>query len=189
MDNGLVQTPAWIPLVVAALGIGGVLWTQWRADARADKVWRRDREYDARLQAREDWARTFEQRRENYANFYTALKEMVQVASERAHQGNPGELPVSFGDEAGTQLQLMDLYGSGAVPAAARLAFDRAASLGSNSHRPGYDPELMEFAYDEAESELLNAMRTDLGVPGTFAAVAPDEPDRRVLIIQHSAQN
>ncbi|GIG93349.1 hypothetical protein [Plantactinospora endophytica] len=176
-----MQTPIWVPLVAAALGIAGVLWTQWRADTRGDKVWKREREHEAQLWAREDRARTFEQRRKNYADFYIALKAMVEVASEHAHQRNPHGLPQTFHREASGQLQLMDLYGSGTVPLAARKAYDRAASLGRYSHRPGYDPELMEFEYDEAEVELLNAIRADLGVPGTFAAPDPEQPDRRVL--------
>ena len=176
-----MQTPIWVPLVAAAFGIVGVLWTQWRADARAERDWQREREHEAELWAREDRVRTFEQRRQNYTDFYTALKTMVEAASEHAHHRNPEVLPPTFGYEAGAQLQLMDLYGSGAVSAAARRAFDCAASLGRNSYREGGDPEIMEFEYDEAELELLNAIRTDLGIPGTFAAVTPEAPDQRIL--------
>jgi hypothetical protein len=54
---------------------------------------------------------------------------MVETASERAHAVNPGELPPDFGFAAGEQLELIDLYGTGAVPAAALAAFHRASAL------------------------------------------------------------
>jgi hypothetical protein len=165
-------TAIWVPLAVAALGIVGVLVTQWRADIRADKVWKRERE--AQRWAREDRTKTFDQRRQNYSDFYTALKTMVEVASERAHATEPNELPPNFGEDAGAQLQLMELYGSAAVVHTARMAFHRAQALDRDSHRIGHDPEIMEFEYDQAETDLLNAMRTDLGVPGAFAPVDPE---------------
>ena len=176
-----MQTPVWVPLVVAGFGIAGVLWTQWRADARSDKVWEREQRHEALRWAREDQARTFEQRRDTYINFYAALKRMVETASERAHGVDPRELPPDFGFAAGEQLELIDLYGTGAVPAAALVAFQRASALGHNGPRPEFDEEVMEFEYDEAELELLNAIRADLGVPGLFAAITPEQPDRRAL--------
>ena len=176
-----MQTPVWVPLVAAGLGIAGVLWTQWRADARSDKIWERERRHEALRWAREDQARTFEQRRDTYVGFYAAVKRMVETASEHAHAVDPRELPPDFGFTAGEQLELIDLYGTGAVPAAALVAFQRAAALGRNGRRPGFDDEVLEFEYDEAELELLNAIRADLGVPGLFAAITPEEPDRRVL--------
>jgi hypothetical protein len=144
-------------------------------------VWEREQRHEALSWAREDQARTFEQRRDTHVHFYAALKRMVETASERAHAIDPRELPPDFGFAAGGQLELIDLYGTGGVPAAALVAFQRASSLGNNGARLGFDEEVMEFKYDEAELDLLNAIRADLGVPGLFAAITPEEPDRRVL--------
>ncbi|MFI7602532.1 hypothetical protein [Actinoplanes sp. NPDC049681] len=144
-------------------------------------MWEREQRHEALRWEREDQARTFEQRRDAYINFYAALKRMVETASERAHGVNPRELPPGFGFAVGEQLELIDLYGTGAVPAAALVAFQRASALGHNGPRPGFDEEVMEFEYDEAELELLNAIRADLGVPGLFVAITPEQPDRRVL--------
>lgn len=70
------QTPLWVPLVVAGLGllgavcgtIVGVLITQRRSDRREQVAWNRERERERERWAREDAMRTFEHRA--YERFY-----------------------------------------------------------------------------------------------------------------------
>lgn len=81
-------TPLWVPIVIAAVGVvgtfgagvTGVLITQRRADRRDSDAWTREREREAERWAREDEMRTFEHRREAYADFDESLKEMARAA-------------------------------------------------------------------------------------------------------------
>src|ERR1700720_4141159 len=76
----MTTTPLWVPLAVAALGllgtvvgaISGVLVTQRRADKREVDAWERESEQERERWAREDAARTFEERRDTYISFYHA---------------------------------------------------------------------------------------------------------------------
>jgi hypothetical protein len=81
----IADTPLWVPLVVAGLGllgtitgtIGGVLIAQRRSDRREATNWNRERERERERWAREDAARTFAHRREAYSDFYESLREMA----------------------------------------------------------------------------------------------------------------
>src|ERR1017187_4839024 len=81
-------TPLWVPIAVAGVGvlgtiiagIAGVLITQRRSDRRDDKTWARERERERERWERDDQARTFEHRRESYADFYESLKDMARTA-------------------------------------------------------------------------------------------------------------
>lgn len=76
-----MTTPLWLTLIVAALGPGGALlgvWlTQRRADRRDDATFARELARERERWAREDQARTFEQRRTAYVEFYEALRAMM----------------------------------------------------------------------------------------------------------------
>jgi Ni/Co efflux regulator RcnB len=86
-------TPLWVPIVVAGVGvlgtivagIAGVLITQRQADRRDAKTWERERERERERWAREDESRTFEHRRESYADFYDALKDMARTAYDHGY--------------------------------------------------------------------------------------------------------
>jgi hypothetical protein len=83
----VATTPIWVPLVVALLGLGGILLTQRRADRREDARWQREREREQALWAREDAARSYEQRREAYVAFIKEFQrlwhELTSVAITR----------------------------------------------------------------------------------------------------------
>jgi hypothetical protein len=63
-DNRSVTTPAWLTLVVGLLGFTGVLIIQLLSNRRDDLRWRREREREQQVWAREDAARSYEYRRE-----------------------------------------------------------------------------------------------------------------------------
>lgn len=77
-DRRMTTTPIWwIPLVVAVIGLcgvlggglGGVMFTQRHANHREDTRWQREREREQALWAREDAARSYEHRRAAYVDF------------------------------------------------------------------------------------------------------------------------
>ena len=85
--GSMQTTPLWVPTIVAGVGelgtigagIGGILMTQRRSDRREDVNWAREQERELECWIREDELRTFEHRRESYANFYEALKGMART--------------------------------------------------------------------------------------------------------------
>jgi len=70
--------PWWVPLAAAAIAllatVVGVLITQRWSAHREDARWEREREQEREAWEREDAARTFEQRRQAYVDFYKCLR-------------------------------------------------------------------------------------------------------------------
>jgi hypothetical protein len=155
--------------VLGTLGgsLGGVLVTQRWADRREDKA-----------QAREDEARTFEHRREAYADFYEAVQAMARLAHLHGMVLTE-DLPDDWYSEAYGKLSRLILYADRSVAIAASEAYRAAWYWGMNlkRHQPGetvsegaHEAEMQEFNkdsgwYQDAERELLKAMREALSIP------------------------
>ena len=82
-------TPLRVPIVIAAASVvrtfgasvSGVLIAERRVERRdSDNAWTRERKREAKRWAREDEMRTFEHRRETYADFDESLKDMARAA-------------------------------------------------------------------------------------------------------------
>jgi hypothetical protein len=169
------SVPLWLPLAsagIAVLGtlggsLGGVLVTQRWADRREDKA-----------QAREDEARTFEHRREAYADFYEAVQAMARLAYLHGTMLTE-DLPDDWYSAAFGKLSRLILYADRSVAIAASEAYTAAWYWGMNlkRHQPGETvsegvvyAELEEFnkgwgAYQDAERKLLKALREALSIP------------------------
>jgi len=81
--------PLWVALV-GLLGtvvgtIIGALITQHHADKREADTWEREQQRERARWAREDAARTFEQRRTAYVDFYQASLEAADLFSRHVH--------------------------------------------------------------------------------------------------------
>ena len=175
-----VNTPLWVPLVVAALGlvgavlgtIGGVLITQRRSDRREALNWERQREREREFWAREDAARTFEHRREAYSDFYESLRAMSLRAyghgmglSDDANEEDA--LPEGWQFPTFQRLQHLRLYATPSVGAAAADAYSAVWRWGHATKR-GQDDEAFydgQDQADQAEFEVLAAIRHDLAIP------------------------
>ncbi len=79
--------PLWVPLLVGLLGPVGVLYTQWRPDNRERRTrdearqpeqeqWDRQERQQRQQWAREDAARSYEQRRDAYLRFVTRFDQV-----------------------------------------------------------------------------------------------------------------
>ncbi|MDG4778692.1 hypothetical protein O7614_03400 [Micromonospora sp. WMMD961] len=173
-----MQTPLWVPLVVAvigvlgtvAAGVAGVLITQRRSDRRDDKTWQRDRQRERERWAREDEDRTFEHRRESYVSFYESLKVMALMAYEKGYgfHAEP-ELPRDWNRQTFAHLNRLRIYGRPAVAMAAATAYNAAWRWGQYCKHDDLDDPMFhdgQERYDEAEFKLLLMIREDLGIPG-----------------------
>jgi hypothetical protein len=158
-------TPLWVPIAVAGVGvlgtivagITGIVMTQRRADRRDDRIWARERERERERWAREDEARTFEHRRESYADFYEALKDMARTAYDHGYGFRDGsELAWDWQSPTFRKLQRLSLYSTPTVAEAAARAYDAAFQWGQGiNHDDPDDPRFYELqeVYDAAEVE------------------------------------
>lgn len=175
----MVQTtPLWVPLVVAGLGVigaivgtvVGVQITQRRSDRREDANWARERDRERDRWSREDESRTFEHRRESYADFYESLKDMARTAYDHGFGfTDEAELPWDWQSPTFRKLQRLSLYATPKVAEAASDAYNAAFRWGSQiKHDDPDDPAFSELQelYDAAEVEVLFAIRDDLSIPG-----------------------
>jgi hypothetical protein len=183
--RGLLETvttsiPLWVPLVVAILGligtaggaIAGVVITQRRSDRRENTAWQRERDRERERWAREDAARTFEQRREAYSDFYESLRDMGRTVYDYG-MGLPGapegpNLPFDWNRATFRKLQHLGLYASSEVANAAAEAYSICLAWGKATAHERDDADFYEYqeANERATDFLLTAIRSDLAVHG-----------------------
>ncbi|MFI9643947.1 hypothetical protein ACIG87_28525 [Micromonospora sp. NPDC051925] len=179
-----MQTPLWVPLLVAAMGffgtvaagVGGVLLTQRHTAHREKVAYERERERERERWARDDQARTFEHRREAYAKFYEELSTLWRKARENAFEG--GEpLPNSWGESAFPKLYELSLYASAEVASVAHNSLGKVREVAWISYK-GHGSDAFQEGqqrYFELEKRLLNSMRLDLLVSGNAEINPPWE--------------
>jgi hypothetical protein len=170
----LADTPLWVPLVVAGIGVlgtilgtlGGVLIAQRRSDRREDLAWTRQQEREREQWEREDQARTFEHRREAYADFIESLRQMAVRVYDHGMGLSPDQ---EFGEwqlPTFRRLQHLRLYATPSVPDAANEAYTAAWWWGHGKYNDADDQyhEAQEL-YDSAEDVLMMLVRADLSIP------------------------
>ncbi|ETZ53575.1 hypothetical protein LIX17_20200 [Mycobacterium avium subsp. hominissuis] len=120
---------------------------------------------------REDQRLTFEQRRTVYVEFYEALRRMTLRAYDHGMGLSAGgfELPEGWQTEAADACRRLEVYASPEVSKAAIDAYGATWRWG-HAARHGQDDETFydnQDVVDQAQIELLNAIRADLHVTGT----------------------
>jgi hypothetical protein len=175
-DKESPMTPVWVPLVVAAAGVvgtlGGVWLTQRRADRREEATWKRERQREQQAWAREDAARTFENRRAVYSAYYGLLQDTAyQVHNHAMGTSDAPEhddrMEYRWQLPAYRKLEQVQLYGTSAVSSAARSAYAALYNWGSHASYGHIDSEhaRRERKFGEARTALLAAIRCDLKIP------------------------
>jgi len=178
------STPLWVPLVVAGIGVagtltagiaGGLIAQRW-SDRREVSAWAREREREHERWAREDEARTFEHRRQAYADFYQAVKALARTAYEHGYGFTEPELPEGWQSDAFAKLARLEFYADRPVATAASTAYGAAWSWGQFGKYN--DPEAPDFherqqKYDDAELEMLVLMRQSLSIPDIDPTLPP----------------
>lgn len=173
------ETPLWVPLVVAGLGVlgavcgtlAGVLITQRRSDRREEVVWERERERERHRWAREDALRTFDHRRSAYEAFYESLREMAETVYDHglglSPESEDGKLPEGWQRVTFHASQRLAVYAPLRVYEAANRAYSAAGRWGEGTIHGQDDDGFYDRQadYDAAEKAFLVAMRLDLGIP------------------------
>lgn len=168
------STPVWVPIAAAGIAvagtISGVAVTQRWSDRRERLSRERERQHEQDRWRREDEARSFEHRRFAYAEFYEALRQMALRAYEHGMGlSDETELPFEWNDNTWRKLQTLMLYATPGVTEAATEAYTSAWRWGASTEH-GKDDEDFYYRqdlYNERESELLDAIRRSLSIPGT----------------------
>jgi len=175
-------TPVWVPLVVAALGfigtlggaLGGVVITQRSADKREQESRADQFKQERERWAREDEARTFEQRRDAYIAFYEALGQTLGIVNYFFHKGaDLSKLPLQQGwnDFLLYHLQRVEIYGSESIVALAQRLYEITGVWGGTLHRSPDDPnrvthdEDLSYEADGSHLTFIAAVRKELRVP------------------------
>jgi hypothetical protein len=182
--NTANNPPPWWSLMPTAFGllsaivggVVGVIITQRRTDRRERQASDREADRERRSWHREDSLRTFENRRDAYADFFVSLEIMASMADEFAGAGHEKELLHSkYQAEAFEKLRRLELYASSKVSEAANAAYMACWNLATLNSRT-----LARAAYDSQSENLLREIRTDLNVPNDSAAAHGWSPDRYV---------
>lgn len=146
-----------VPLIVGLLGgLGSALVTQLLANRREDARWRREREREQALWAREDAARSYDHRRNAYLDF---IKEVLRqrkaiAAAQEDRDGSDFDPPGDYLARAYERLVQIQIFGS---QEAAKLA-ELVIQLLYEGTTPNDAQDMLEVLYDE--------IRRDLSIPG-----------------------
>ncbi|MGB8229553.1 MAG: hypothetical protein WCE78_10955 [Pseudonocardiaceae bacterium] len=161
----MATTPIWVPLVVALLGLGGILFTQHRADRREDARWQRERERERASWAREDAARSYEQRREAYVAFIKEFRHTcrayIALTDEELGGRADNEPAFDFLVPLYDSLLQVEIFGT-------KQAADRAAEAYAELHDGMFGGSEVT---DKGLRPLQREVRRDLSIPDR-----PDEP-------------
>jgi hypothetical protein len=157
-------------LVTGGFSILGTLsgvWLSQRAAAKREAVsWAREVQREKDKWEREDQARTFEQRRTAYVEFYelveatwTSVNQWISWGEERPDL----QLRPDWDHELWDKLSAVRIYGSEAVYASALRAFELVEAWHSHSG-PSRNDESLDIQAGAAKNRLLAAIRRELGV-------------------------
>lgn len=147
-----MTSEVWSPLLTALLALAGVLFTQYRAERRADNL-------ERRREVREDIAKSYENRRDAYGAFLSLFYQLERAAREW-NEDELGEPPEDALESIVEPLTLIRIYGTTAATAAADQLVDW---LVDDVFGPQSENHTHERA--SAEENFLKIVRNDLGVP------------------------
>lgn len=164
----MTTTPLWVPLVVASLGVGGVLFTQWRSDVRANQraaaEERREEQRLAREAERERDARLFDHRRTAYASVIAEFNRwwLIAVGISQGHEPTPPR--DAMADFARFSAEV-DLYGGEEVAsrskdlyyAMVQMVYVTGSSVAQREAQASY-------------ARFIDVARNELGVPARVYA-------------------
>ncbi|WP_250030335.1 hypothetical protein [Paractinoplanes maris] len=166
-----MQTPFWITLAVAAIGVigtlAGVIVTQHQSNARERWSFERGREQERERWLRDDAARTFERRRGVYEDFYGALMIYGNLVEQRS-RGMISKVSNEPFSDVYRISYIVQLYGTSQVFDAARSALESAGKW--SLEQVGTDQEkAVGQEYFSRRAELVDAIKNDLHLPARKA--------------------
>jgi Ni/Co efflux regulator RcnB len=166
-----MQTPLWVPILVATIGVigtvtagaFGVVVTQRHAEHRDNRSWERERQREHERWIREDADRTFEQRYRAYSTTYGSLRARHAVAHKHTAEGS--NLPEDWDSWAFHQVEIA-IFGSSEVVLAVSAAHEATLRLAKDGNEDRANLEQLRNELYAAEVNVLRKMRQDLSVPG-----------------------
>ncbi|MFY9808657.1 MAG: hypothetical protein WAK86_15500 [Pseudonocardiaceae bacterium] len=75
----MATTPVWVPLVVAFLGLGGILLAQYFTHRREDVRWSREHDREEAAWAHEDAARSDERMQQHLVDSYLEVLRIIEA--------------------------------------------------------------------------------------------------------------
>ncbi len=188
------EVPLWVPIVVALLGIAGVLGAQLTAAWRDDRRWRREAEREelrwSRDRTREKDNRSYEARQEAYAQLIGAIESFDWLMFPAYNATRLGHAVTEdmltdvrvTRDEARRALGLGNLQAPEPIRAKLKDAMITRSTLAMRILRQGADPEDSAELWTTAQRayrQLRADMRQDLGVQ---TEVLPEPPPNDRLV-------
>ena len=144
----------WVPLVVALLGIGGVLLSQLMANKREEARSRDEGNREQRASMREDAARSYEYRREAYIDFVRDYHRHWNILAAEPWKPRP-DPPEDWLQPLHDRLTEIDIFGTREAARLAREALNELDDYAFTSK--GLSPHVL----DQLNSEI----RRDLSIP------------------------
>jgi hypothetical protein len=136
------------------LTVTGVVLTQNRADRREDERWRREREHERQVWAREEATRTYDQRRDAYLDFMKDWDERFNAIYMNKLTREEPEPPEDYLEPLFKHVEQVRTFGS---RQAGSLALDAFGALRYHAYEGGPIPAL-------GLDEFREQVRRDLGV-------------------------
>jgi hypothetical protein len=186
LNAAAATAPLWVPLVVAAIGVGGTLLgglagallTNHFAVSREKISWNRERQREYERWDREDRERTFEARRTALEDFYQSLEDMIlRVFNHGTGSGDrvAVELPENWQADTLRRLRAVDAYATRETARLARAAYIATWNWGRRTIFGRADALFYDgqAAVESAEAEFLSALQRELFVPTEDEDIAP----------------
>jgi hypothetical protein len=153
----MATTPIWVPLVVAFLGLAGILLTQHLANRRQDAQWQRERQREQAVWAREDAARSYEHRRDSYVAFIKEFNRLLDTYNDAAKERGlaNARFPRDFLDSLDDHLVQIRIFGT---QEAWKLAAEAEQAL-------FFRVCLGKFMPPDSLAPLRSEIRRDLSIP------------------------
>ncbi len=188
MSSG--DVPLWVPMVVAVLGLGGVLGAQAIAGWREDKRWRRETEREelrwGRERERERESRSYEGRAKAYAEVIGAIEsfDWVLYDARRALRDGGTVDEASAADlrkaaaQARTSLGAVNVHAPERIRAMLRESLVRRSTLATKllAGRHGDEERTLWREAQREYKTMRRAMREDLGLDAESAGDVQDPP-------------
>jgi hypothetical protein len=166
----MVLLQVYIPLVVALLGIGGVLLNQHMANRREDARIRGEHEREQRTWAREDAARSYEHRRAAYIEFLNDHHRYWNTVAS-AHLRDQPEPPEDWLVPLHDRLVEIDIFGTTQAATLARAALDALSDAAYSSVK--FDPSALDLLKSQVRRDLM----IDPAIEGTPELVKREQPE------------
>jgi hypothetical protein len=160
-------TSAWIPLLIAVLGListlAGVIFTQLWNSRLETRRWQREHNRQHEVDSREDKNRTYEHKREAYVDFLRDMERLRRAYTD-TDEDDPVKPPHATFDTLWDLWTAVMVYGTPEAQNLVQLCGDAIGTFEGAWRRNNINDSVID-AVMNSWHELLWQVRKDLGVP------------------------